>query len=50
LTEHQTALKAIRDLDTTDIKDKRKAIRLIKAIARAALKAQTHHKQSSNTL
>ncbi len=37
MNEHQTALKVIRDLDTLDIKDKRKALALIKAIARAAL-------------
>ena len=42
MSETQTALKAIRDLNTQDIKDKRKAIALIKAIARAALKALEH--------
>ena len=42
LTEHATALKVIRDLNTSDIKDKRKAIQLMKAIARAALKVLEH--------
>ena len=42
MTEHETALKAIRDMNTQDIADKRKAILLIKAIARAALKALEH--------
>ena len=42
MNEAQTALKAIRDLNTQDIADKRKAILLMKAIARAALKALEH--------
>ena len=37
MTEHETALKAIRDLDTHKM-DRHKAILLLKAIARAALK------------
>ena len=41
MNEHQSALKAIRDLDTLDM-DKRKAILLMKAIARAALKVLEH--------
>lgn len=36
--EHETALKAIRDLNTHKM-DRHKAILLMKAIARAALKA-----------
>ena len=40
MNELKSALEAIRDMDCTDIGDKRKAIALIKAIARAALKGQ----------
>ena len=38
MTEHETALKAIRDLNTHKM-DRHKAILLMKAIARAALEA-----------
>lgn len=38
MSEARTALKAILAMDCTDIRDKRKAIALMKAIARTALK------------
>ena len=37
MSEHETALKAIRDLDTLGM-DKRKALALVKTIARTALR------------